>query len=251
MSEAREMLPDSKICEECGKEFTVLFPDMWRFCRVKDGRGRVYMCSWKCLREWDREKSLHKKEAKEQRQIQKELNEGADELAGKAHRRPEDVCRAALAAMDRGEDIREYLKGIGYANPSDMLTKLKRWSEKNDPEAAKRLAEVKGLKKGPPKGTRPSAKTVQARKAAREKKAEPVDYTKAAAPETGTEMISRAELMRMMDECALKCQKSPDMVMPGNDGHVILARAAMVAAHNRGVMAMRDEMIFALGVKKE
>ena len=33
------------ICSQCGKEFTVLYPDMWRY-RVKS----KWFCTWKCLR---------------------------------------------------------------------------------------------------------------------------------------------------------------------------------------------------------
>ena len=36
-------------CAECGKEFDVLYPDLWRY-----RRWNRYMCSWKCLRAFDR-----------------------------------------------------------------------------------------------------------------------------------------------------------------------------------------------------
>ena len=33
------------ICHQCGKEFDVLYPDLWRY-----KRGNKWFCSWHCLR---------------------------------------------------------------------------------------------------------------------------------------------------------------------------------------------------------
>ena len=35
-------------CRICGKEFEVLYPELWRYVRAKR-----YLCSWKCLRQFD------------------------------------------------------------------------------------------------------------------------------------------------------------------------------------------------------
>ena len=38
-------------CAICGKEFDALWPDLYRF-----KRGGTFLCSWSCLRKYDREK---------------------------------------------------------------------------------------------------------------------------------------------------------------------------------------------------
>lgn len=44
-----------KTCAECGKEFEVLYPDLWRYKRGK-WTNFTYYCSWKCLRKQEIEK---------------------------------------------------------------------------------------------------------------------------------------------------------------------------------------------------
>lgn len=44
-----------KTCAECGKEFDVLYPDLWRYKRGK-WTNFTYYCSWKCLRKKEIEK---------------------------------------------------------------------------------------------------------------------------------------------------------------------------------------------------
>lgn len=39
-------------CRICGKEFEVLYPELWRYVRAKR-----YLCSWKCLRLYDQKGS--------------------------------------------------------------------------------------------------------------------------------------------------------------------------------------------------
>ena len=147
MSEAAKvMLPDSRICGMCGKEFTVLYPDLWRYHRQNEKGLRIWMCSWKCLREYEAKKI---KETKEKRKIRKELEQEGDELANTTHREPKEVAHQMLAAMENGEEARGYLKRIGYANPTDQLKKLRNWAEKNDPKTAERLKAIPKPKPGP------------------------------------------------------------------------------------------------------
>lgn len=147
MSEAAKvMLPDSRICGMCGKEFTVLYPDLWRYHRQNEKGLRIWMCSWKCLREYEAKKI---KETKEKRKIRKELEQEGDELANTTHREPKEVAHQMLAAMENGEEARVYLKRIGYANPTDQLKKLRNWAEKNDPKIAERLKAIPKPKPGP------------------------------------------------------------------------------------------------------
>ena len=43
-------------CKICGKEFDVLYPTLWRYKRGAPEHVEAWMCSWSCLREYDRRK---------------------------------------------------------------------------------------------------------------------------------------------------------------------------------------------------
>ena len=49
-----------KNCPVCGKAFDVLYPDIWRY--VRNGR---YLCSWKCIRLYDKEKKEEEQMSKD------------------------------------------------------------------------------------------------------------------------------------------------------------------------------------------
>ena len=42
-----------KTCPVCGKEF-FCYTTTWRYHRTPYGHSRIYLCSWKCLNEFDR-----------------------------------------------------------------------------------------------------------------------------------------------------------------------------------------------------
>ena len=44
-----------KVCQVCGKEFDVLWPELWRYKRGL-GTNTSYFCSWGCLRKHDKER---------------------------------------------------------------------------------------------------------------------------------------------------------------------------------------------------
>ena len=43
-------------CKICGKEFDVLYPTLWRYKRGAPEHVEAWLCSWSCLREYDRRK---------------------------------------------------------------------------------------------------------------------------------------------------------------------------------------------------
>ena len=43
-------------CKICGKEFDVLYPDLYRYKRGYKTHTEAWLCSWSCLREYDRRK---------------------------------------------------------------------------------------------------------------------------------------------------------------------------------------------------
>lgn len=60
MSEAKGWMED-RICDECKKHISVLYPDLWQYKR-KEGQGRkaTYWCSWKCMRASEKKEEAKK-----------------------------------------------------------------------------------------------------------------------------------------------------------------------------------------------
>ena len=105
-------------CRTCGKRFDVLWTDLWRYKR-NTGHGMAWLCSWKCLREYDR------KEAEEM--------EKAVILTEEQKR---EACEMAL----RGENPLPYLKKLGVKNTTSSWDTCRRWAEKNwDPDVVDEL----------------------------------------------------------------------------------------------------------------
>ena len=48
------------ICKICGKEFDVLYPTLWRYKRGAPEHVEAWLCSWSCLREYDKRKEAKK-----------------------------------------------------------------------------------------------------------------------------------------------------------------------------------------------
>lgn len=49
------MIPVHRKCPVCGKRFFIDMIELWVYKRGT-GHGQIYICSWKCLREFDRNK---------------------------------------------------------------------------------------------------------------------------------------------------------------------------------------------------
>lgn len=126
MSEALEFL-EARRCGECGKDFAVLYPHLWRY-----RRGRAYFCSWKCLRIFDgKEDEKNMKEAKKTRVFRDQIETG----------------RQLADAVERGEDPIEFLKGMGYGNPVHAFSNIIKKLREQAPEVAARIPARSGGKK--------------------------------------------------------------------------------------------------------
>jgi hypothetical protein len=97
-------------CPVCGKQFTVLWPDLWRY-----KRGRNYLCGYGCMRMIDRGETVMEKFTKEQK------------------------AKAVEIALDGG-DPKAYLESIGSKNPENLWYYIKVQLRKNDPETWEKLA---------------------------------------------------------------------------------------------------------------
>lgn len=113
----------AKKCAMCGKEFVVLYQDIWAY-----KRGEKWLCSWKCLRAYDKSK-----EGSSLRKVTLE-----------------DKKKAVQIAIDGG-DPREYLGKLCKA-PDAMWSSIRKALKDSDPEAfAKLPRSIKGTKKEAPK----------------------------------------------------------------------------------------------------
>jgi len=53
----------TKICDECGREISILHPDQWAY-KQRKGARYIYWCSWSCLREAERKNNMDKEYTK-------------------------------------------------------------------------------------------------------------------------------------------------------------------------------------------
>ena len=231
-----------KKCRTCGKNIAVLYPTRWAYKRgcSQDGHQFDYFCSWGCMRK-DEAKRNEKRKNRQAVRIEKELNREKEELAMTQKRNQKEVARGILDAIEKGENPREYLKRIGYANPTDQLANVKRWAEKNEPEMAEKLKKLAPVKKGPP---------IRKTAAKKPEKAE-VQVAKKLPEEAKTEQeekkqekdirISMEELKAMLNEIAIECQKERVTLIGANEVNTLMFANAQVAAYNSGINAMRKK----------
>ena len=103
----------SEKCPVCGKEFVVLWPYQWVYKR----HGQ-FICTWKCLRDYDR------KEAEHMQDVKRDRTKIVDEI---------------LEEIRAGRNPIEYLKHLGYANPSQAYSDIRKMMKKQMPEKFSQL----------------------------------------------------------------------------------------------------------------
>lgn len=249
-----------KKCRICGKSIAVLYPTRWAYKRgcSQDGHQFAYFCSWGCMRK-DEAKRNEKRKNRQAVRIEKELNREKEELAMTQKRNQKEVARGILDAIEKGENPREYLKRIGYANPTDQLANVKRWAEKNEPEMAEKLKKLAPVKKGPPirktAAKKPAKAEVQVakklpeeakeagKKISRDEVIRKMKEQKPAQAEVQAAeiRISMEELKAMLNEIALECQKERVTLIGANEVNTLMFANAQVAAYNSGINAMRKK----------
>ena len=92
-------------CPVCGKRFDVLWPNQWAY-----KRGNNFICSWGCIRKYDRKE--------------------ADGMQGKAILTDKQKRKAIEMALN-GESPLPYLKECGAANPTTTWQSVLNWAKKN------------------------------------------------------------------------------------------------------------------------
>ena len=86
-------------CPVCGKGFWIEWPTLWGY-----KRGNRFICSWKCIREYDRKE------------------------AGKMKTLTDDEKRAAAEMALKGENPLQYMKGLGVTNVTTGWNTVRNWA---------------------------------------------------------------------------------------------------------------------------
>ena len=127
MSEAPEFL-GLKRCPVCRKEFTVLWPGQWAYKRGTPSNP-VYMCTWKCLRQYD------KKEGEKHMGTPRKVSEEQEQ----------EAIRIAI----EGGDPRPMLRQCGIKNPDVKWYEIKGKVKASDPELYAKIPYIYKKKKHP------------------------------------------------------------------------------------------------------
>lgn len=85
-----------KNCPICGKAFDVLYPDIWRY-----KRNNRFLCSWKCIRLYDKEK-------KEEEHMKKD-----NEPIKRLRMSKDDMAEAVRLWRENDPGLEQYLKDHG------------------------------------------------------------------------------------------------------------------------------------------
>lgn len=127
MSEAVEFT-GLKECPVCRKEFTVLWPGQWAYKRGTPSNP-VYLCTWKCLRQFDNEK-------------------GVKRMGTPRKMTEEQEMEAVRIAIETG-DPREYIRSCGIKTPEVKWYDIKNKVKISDPELYAKIPRVCGKKSKP------------------------------------------------------------------------------------------------------
>ena len=107
-------------CPVCGKEYDVLWPNLWRYKRDK-----TYYCTWKCLRTLDVQKPERNETGVKRQKITLEQKKEAVQIA------------------INGKDPIAYLKGLGCADPGQAWYRIKGDLKEADPETYSKVLHMK------------------------------------------------------------------------------------------------------------
>lgn len=132
---------DIKTCRQCGKKFSVLYPDLWVYKEGYQNHAR-YFCSWKCLRAF--------------RGVTKGVGE---QVPARYYSRDRmAIAREVLKEIEEGRSPIKYMETLGYTNPTQAFMDLKTWVRKKDPELGAKFPTKRKPEKQPETATVPTVK---------------------------------------------------------------------------------------------
>jgi hypothetical protein len=136
----------SEKCSICGKEFDVLYPDIYTY-----KRGKHWFCRYTCMRQYDKER----------------MTKPMDDTIVKRDRK--EVLMAIIEAVKDGKTVDEYLVSAGYKKPGEYYHNLRAWAKKNWPDLYEQMPDRKLKKRGP----KPKSDKVRVLNGTEYEKAEP------------------------------------------------------------------------------
>lgn len=138
----------SEKCAICGREFDVLYPDIYRY-----RRGKRWFCRYTCMRAYD---------TKNER--------GSKPMDNSVKKRDQlEVLMGLVEAAQEGKTPDEYLISIGYRKPREKYYYIRRWAKENQPELFEALPKRQEVKRGP----KPKSDKVRVLNGTEYEKAEP------------------------------------------------------------------------------
>ena len=105
-------------CANCGKRFDVMWPNLWAYKRGQ-GTNVKFLCSWKCLRAYDEQRS-------------------GDNVEKRIKLTEAQKDEAYQAAISGGNPLK-VLAGFGCKNPSSTWSMIKKQLKKESPDSYLRL----------------------------------------------------------------------------------------------------------------
>ena len=268
--------PKEKKCAICGKD--IYAGEEWAYKRREKSERTKWFCSYKCMRAYD---AKHGPKQARPAGLPADLDEAAPK---------EPVSRAVVAKalekeIKRGGSVIAYLKAEGYKNPYQAYDAIRHYCETKMPELAEVLKPLRDLPKGPQKKTgrtrkHPEVVTVDAvpdietleEQVAKQlnlqggvnyqvqvdesMKAEvnvpKTQFGMPTAEELAEEIMTREQVLRIVDEAALECQDGRKEIIWGSNDSIeqTLFRGAKENAVKVGVMKMRTAIRQKLGVEE-
>ncbi len=122
MGEPLEAFSSTRKCASCGKLITVLWPQQWAYKRGTPGHEKYYLCSWKCLRLFDK--------AKEEKERKR--------MAGRRVVSLETEEEAVRVALEGGDPL-QVLEAGGATDPAKKWYQMKVKMRDSDPETLAKL----------------------------------------------------------------------------------------------------------------
>lgn len=118
-------------CPICGKKFYPQYPHLWVYKRGY-GINERYMCSWKCLRQFDGVEP----------ETKTNIDEG-DRSMKEARKNREDVAEKIVAAIERGENPMDVVSKF-YDNPAQAYWDIKKTMKTKRPDLYAKMNLYKG-----------------------------------------------------------------------------------------------------------
>ena len=110
-------------CTVCGKEFDILYPNLWRYKRSGHAGLVWYLCSWRCLRRYDNDTEARKEATKMNKPTRNRL-----QIA-------EKICEL----IEQKEDPLAYLEQLGYGNVGQAYSDIRKMMKKSRPDLFAKL----------------------------------------------------------------------------------------------------------------